>query len=91
MNIEARLIERIGDAGRRLHTERSRSDQVATDMRLYLREAIAIIRSKLISFQGMLADMEAREAATVMPWWFTHLQVDQPVTFGHHLLAWFET
>ncbi len=89
MNIEARLIERVGDAGRRLHTGRSRNDQVATDMRLYLREAIDIIFSKLRCFQGILADMAACEAATVMPG-FTHLQVAQPVTFGHHLLAWFE-
>lgn len=89
MNIEARLTERIGDAGKRLHTGRSRNDQVATDIRLYLRDAIDAILSELKRLQGGLVELAAREAETIMPG-FTHLQVAQPVTFGHHLLAWFE-
>ncbi|MDS4042797.1 MAG: argininosuccinate lyase [Candidatus Competibacter sp.] len=89
MNIEARLTERIGDAGKRLHTGRSRNDQVATDIRLYLRDAIDAILVEIARLLGGLAAMAAREADTIMPG-FTHLQVAQPVTFGHHLLAWFE-
>ncbi len=89
MNIEARLTERIGDAGKRLHTGRSRNDQVATDIRLYLRDAIDAILTEIKRLQGGLADLALREADTIMPG-FTHLQVAQPVTFGHHLLAWFE-
>ncbi len=89
MNIEARLTERIGDAGKRLHTGRSRNDQVATDIRLYLRDAIDAILAELRRLAGGLATQAAREADTIMPG-FTHLQVAQPVTFGHHLLAWFE-
>ncbi|MDS4070468.1 MAG: argininosuccinate lyase [Candidatus Competibacter sp.] len=89
MNIEARLTERIGDAGKRLHTGRSRNDQVATDIRLYLRDAIDAILVEIARLLDGLAAMAAREADTIMPG-FTHLQVAQPVTFGHHLLAWFE-
>ena len=89
MNIEARLIRLIGDAGKRLHTGRSRNDQVATDIRLYLRDAIDAIMAELHRLQHGLADLAEGEAATVMPG-FTHLQVAQPVTFGHHLMAWFE-
>lgn len=89
MNIEARLTERIGEAGKRLHTGRSRNDQVATDLRLYLRDAIDAIQVELKRLLGGLATLAAREADTIMPG-FTHLQVAQPVTFGHHLLAWFE-
>ncbi len=89
MNIEARLTERVGDAGKRLHTGRSRNDQVATDIRLYLRDAIDAIVLELRRLQGGLVDLATREADTIMPG-FTHLQVAQPVTFGHHLLAWFE-
>ncbi|MFO1433414.1 MAG: argininosuccinate lyase [Candidatus Competibacteraceae bacterium] len=89
MNIEARLTERIGDAGKRLHTGRSRNDQVATDIRLYLRGAIDAISTELTRLQLALLDLAEREADTIMPG-FTHLQVAQPVTFGHHLLAWFE-
>lgn len=89
MNIEARLTERIGDAGKRLHTGRSRNDQVATDIRLYLRDAIDAILLELKRLQGGLVELAAREADTIMPG-FTHLQVAQPVTFGHHVLAWFE-
>ena len=89
MNIEARLIARIGDAGKKLHTGRSRNDQVATDMRLYLRDAIDATCTALRKLQNVLLDIAEREAATVLPG-FTHLQVAQPVTFGHHMLAWFE-
>ena len=89
MNIEARLIERIGDAGKKLHTGRSRNDQVATDMRLYLRDGIDEAMAALRRLQEALLTVAEREAGTVMPG-FTHLQVAQPVTFGHHLLAWFE-
>ncbi len=89
MNIEARLTELIGDAGKRLHTGRSRNDQVATDIRLYMREQMDLIISEIQRFQKGLLDLAEREAATIMPG-FTHLQVAQPVTFGHHLMAWFE-
>ncbi len=89
MNIEARLTERIGDAGKRLHTGRSRNDQVATDIRLYLRGAIDAILAQLTRLQVALLELAEREADTIMPG-FTHLQVAQPITFGHHLLAWFE-
>jgi len=89
MNIEARLTEIVGDAGKRLHTGRSRNDQVATDIRLYLREQIGFAIAEIRRLQTGLLDLAEREANTIMPG-FTHLQVAQPVTFGHHLLAWFE-
>jgi len=89
MNIEARLTEIVGDAGKRLHTGRSRNDQVATDIRLYLREQIAYAIAEIRRLQTGLLDLAEREANTIMPG-FTHLQVAQPVTFGHHLMAWFE-
>ena len=89
LNIEKRLTTLVGDAGKRLHTGRSRNDQVATDIRLYLRDAIDDILALLKVFQTNLLDLAEREAATPMPG-CTHLQVAQPVTFGHHLLAWFE-
>ena len=89
MNIEARLTQLVGDAGKRLHTGRSRNDQVATDIRLYLREAIDRILDQLARLQRGLIDQAERYADTIMPG-FTHLQVAQPVTFGHHLLAWNE-
>jgi argininosuccinate lyase len=89
MNIEARLTEIIGDAGKRLHTGRSRNDQVATDIRLYLRAAINSIQGQLQRLRAGLIDQAETYADTVMPG-FTHLQVAQPVTFGHHLLAWNE-
>ncbi len=89
MNIEARLTELIGDAGKKLHTGRSRNDQVATDIRLYLRAEIADCRAGIRALQAGLLDLAEREADTIMPG-FTHLQVAQPVTLGHHLLAWFE-
>jgi len=89
MNIEARLTELVGDAGKRLHTGRSRNDQVATDIRLYLREQIGFAISEIRRLQNGLLNLAEREASTIMPG-FTHLQVAQPVTFGHHLMAWFE-
>ena len=89
LNIEKRLTALVGDAGKRLHTGRSRNDQVATDIRLYLRDAIDDILALIQAFQRNLLELAEREAATPMPG-FTHLQVAQPVTFGHHLLAWFE-
>lgn len=87
MNIEAELTERIGDVGKKLHTARSRNDQIATDLRLYLREAVDGILAQLVSLRSALLDLAEAEAATVMPG-FTHLQVAQPVTLGHHMLAW---
>ena len=89
MNIERRLTDRIGDAGKRLHTGRSRNDQVATDIRLWLRGEIDATIHLLAELQKSLLDLAERHAATVMPG-FTHLQVAQPVTFGHHLLAYVE-
>jgi len=89
MNIEAKLTEMIGDAGKKLHTARSRNDQVAADLRLYLREQLDRICAALGALQRALAEMAAVEAATIMPG-FTHMQCAQPVTFGHHLLAWNE-
>ncbi len=89
MNIEARLTELIGIAGKRLHTGRSRNDQVATDIRLHLRGAIDSLREYLRQMMHGLVDLAEQEYNTIMPG-FTHLQSAQPVTFGHHLLAWFE-
>ena len=89
MNIEARLIERIGDTGKKLHTGRSRNDQVATDLRLYLREEIDAVCGEIDRLQDGLLALARRESDTIMPG-FTHLQVAMPVTFGHHLLAWSE-
>lgn len=89
MNIEARLTELIGDVGKKLHTGRSRNDQVATDMRLYLRTEIDIICGQLARLQSGIVGLAAQHTETVMPG-FTHLQVAQPVTFGHHLMAWYE-
>ena len=85
--IERRLTELVGEAGKRLHTARSRNDQVATDLRLWLRAEIDAIDGLLAALIAALAVQAARHAAVVMPG-FTHLQVAQPVTFGHHLLAW---
>lgn len=89
MNIEAALTERIGEAGKKLHTARSRNDQVATDIRLYLREVLDRIDDRLSHLLGAIVNLAESEAETLMPG-FTHLQVAQPVTFGHHLMAWFE-
>ncbi|MEZ5615660.1 MAG: argininosuccinate lyase [Rhodocyclaceae bacterium] len=89
LNIEKRLTALVGDAGKRLHTGRSRNDQVATDIRLWLREEIDGLDGLLRAYQAALLDLAEEHAATPMPG-FTHLQVAQPVTFGHHLLAYFE-
>src|SRR4030081_359736 len=88
-NIERRLTALIGDAGKRLHTARSRNDQVATDIRLWLRDEIDAIAALLAALQASLIGQAEKHAATIMPG-FTHLQVAQPVTFGHHLLAYVE-
>lgn len=89
MNIEAALIARTGNAGKKLHTARSRNDQVATDLRLYLRAETTALRQLLAEVMKRLLELARRQAKTIMPG-FTHLQTAQPVTFGHHLLAWFE-
>ncbi|MEJ2760858.1 MAG: argininosuccinate lyase [Gammaproteobacteria bacterium] len=89
MNIESALVERIGDIGKKLHTGRSRNDQIATDMRLYLREEVDGIRRQLHGLMTGLVDLAARETDTITPG-LTHLQAAQPVTFGHHMLAWYE-
>jgi argininosuccinate lyase len=89
MNVESRLTELIGPAAGRLHTARSRNDQVATDFRLYVRDVIDVTDAALTAFQHALATRALEHAGTVMPG-FTHLQTAQPVTFGHHLLAYVE-
>ncbi|MBI5919611.1 MAG: argininosuccinate lyase [Nitrosomonadales bacterium] len=89
LNIEKRLTALAGDAGKRLHTGRSRNDQVATDVRLYLRQAIDDLLILVQGLQAALVDLAARHTHTIMPG-FTHLQVAQPVSFAHHLLAYFE-
>jgi argininosuccinate lyase len=89
MNIEAQLTALIGEAGKKLHTGRSRNDQVATDLRLYLRDQINAACAELRRLQSGLLDVAERETDTLLPG-FTHLQVAMPVTFGHHMLAWFE-
>lgn len=89
MNIESALTQKIGIAGKKLHTGRSRNDQVATDVRLYLRDEIDVISQELTRLQKGILELAEREADTIMPG-FTHLQTAQPVTFGHHLLAWYE-
>ena len=89
MNIEARLVERVGEAGKRLHTGRSRNDQVATDFRLWVRDAMDGLDAQVADVMRALADRAAEYADAPMPG-FTHLQTAQPVTFGHHLLAYVE-
>jgi argininosuccinate lyase len=89
MNVEAALTAKIGITGKKLHTGRSRNDQVATDIRLWLRDEIDAISTELIRLQQGILGLAEQEADTIMPG-FTHLQTAQPVTFGHHLLAWFE-
>ncbi len=89
MNIESRLTTRIGQAGKKLHTGRSRNDQVATDIRLYVRDEIDAVCELVRALQHGILGLAEKEADTIMPG-FTHLQTAQPVTFGHHLMAWFE-
>ncbi len=89
LNIEKRLTDLVGDAGKRLHTARSRNDQVATDIRLWLRDTIDEQRALLRALQRALVALADAHASTIMPG-FTHLQVAQPVTFGHHLMAYVE-
>ncbi len=89
MNIEARLIQLVGEAGKRLHTGRSRNDQVATDIILYLRHALQAISVPHRNLLQALLDIATEHADSIMPG-MTHLQVAQPVTFGHHMMAWFE-
>ncbi|MGH8719458.1 MAG: argininosuccinate lyase [Burkholderiales bacterium] len=89
MNIEQRLTALVGEPGRKLHTGRSRNDQVATDLRLFLREAIDTVAAHNKLLQIALVDLAEQHANTIMPG-FTHLQVAQPVTFGHHLMAYYE-
>ena len=89
MNIETALVERVGEIGKKIHTGRSRNDQVATDLRLLLRDETDEIAGLLSDVMQGLVNIAELEAATVMPG-FTHLQTAQPVTFGHHMLAWFE-
>lgn len=89
LNIEARLTQLVGDAGKRLHTGRSRNDQVATDVRLWLRDEIDALVALLAELQRALVDLAGKNAEVILPG-FTHLQVAQPVSFGHHLLAYVE-
>lgn len=89
LNIEKRLTELVGDAGKRLHTGRSRNDQVATDIRLYMRSAIDNILDLLHDFRTALLDLAEKNADVILPG-FTHMQVAQPITFGHHILAYVE-
>ncbi|WP_139683141.1 argininosuccinate lyase [thiotrophic endosymbiont of Bathymodiolus puteoserpentis (Logatchev)] len=89
MNIEARLVAMIGNAGKKLHTGRSRNDQVATDIRLYLREQLDEINDEIKRLQVALLNLAEQEASTILPG-FTHLQAAQPVSFGHHMMAYFE-
>ena len=89
LNIEARLTQLVGDAGKRLHTGRSRNDQVATDVRLWLRSEIDLIGELLVDLQKSLLDVAEKNVDVILPG-FTHLQVAQPVSFGHHMLAYVE-
>ncbi|MDP3324913.1 MAG: lyase family protein, partial [Hydrogenophaga sp.] len=89
LNIEARLTQLVGDAGKRLHTGRSRNDQVATDVRLWLRDEIDLIADLLKELQTALVDVAEQNVEVILPG-FTHLQVAQPVSFGHHMLAYLE-
>lgn len=89
MNIERRLTEQVGDVGKKLHTARSRNDQVATDLRLFMRDAIDQTGAALDQLADTLLDLAEREADTIFPG-HTHMQVAQPVSFGHHMLAWRE-
>ena len=87
MNIEASLTTLIGDTGKKLHTGRSRNDQIATDMRLYVRDVVDALIDRIKDLQGILIGLAEQHFDTIMPG-YTHLQAAQPVTFGHHMLAW---
>lgn len=89
MNIEAALTKKIGDVGKKLHTGRSRNDQVATDIRLFMREGIDAVSDAIRLVQQGIISLAEKETKTIMPG-FTHLQTAQPVSFAHHLMAWFE-
>jgi argininosuccinate lyase len=89
MNVESALTADIGEAGKKLHTGRSRNDQVATDVRLWLRAEIDVLGPAIARLQTALLELAEREVETILPG-FTHLQVAQPISFGHHMLAWFE-
>ena len=89
MNIESSLTRKIGEIGKKLHTGRSRNDQIATDIRLYARDQVDQISNLITAVQKALLDLAERESDTIIPG-FTHLQVAQPITFGHHMMAWFE-
>ncbi len=89
MNIEAALVERVGEVGKKVHTGRSRNDQVATDLRLFLRAEVDNIQSLLLQNMDALVTLAEQESASLMPG-YTHLQAAQPITFGHHILAWYE-
>ncbi|MDR0406256.1 MAG: argininosuccinate lyase, partial [Clostridiales bacterium] len=89
MNVESLLIERIGDVGKKLHTGRSRNDQVALDLRLYLREACEKIRGGIQTLQNTLTDIAEKNLGVIMPG-YTHLQKAQPVLFSHHMMAYYE-
>lgn len=89
MNIESSLTKKIGEIGKKLHTGRSRNDQIATDIRLYARDQVDQISNFITAVQKALLDLAERESDTIIPG-FTHLQVAQPITFGHHMMAWFE-
>ena len=89
MNIESALVDRVGEVGKKVHTGRSRNDQVATDLRLFLRAETGHIRSLLLRNMQALVTLAEQEVATLMPG-YTHLQPAQPITFGHHVLAWYE-
>jgi len=89
MNIEKLLIEKLGETGKKLHTARSRNDQIALDLRLYLREEVYQLHKLFLDLEGLLLDMAEEHAGTIMPG-YTHLQKAQPITFGHHLMAYFE-
>jgi argininosuccinate lyase len=89
MNVEARLVEIVGDTGKKLHTGRSRNDQVATDIRLYLRDKIDNVINLITSLQSALVDLADKHTSSIMPG-FTHLQAAQPISFAHHLMAYYE-
>ncbi|MCY4209768.1 MAG: argininosuccinate lyase [Gammaproteobacteria bacterium] len=89
MNIEAALVQQVGEVGKKVHSGRSRNDQVATDLRLYLRAEVAVLRALLVQNMQALVALAEQEAGAIMPG-YTHLQGAQPITFGHHILAWYE-